>query len=205
MSAADSQSSIEVSARAAADRADYRAATRALIEGYGKEILGFLAALLRGNVGFAEDVFSEFSEDVWKGLPKFEWRCSARAWCYRLARNAASRQARLPRNRPERALPLSSVPDLEDIVDKARSATQPYLVTEIKDRFQKLREQLPAADQALLILRVDRNLSWFDVAHALSDTGGDSEQMQKAEVALRQRFVEVKRRLRELANEAGLL
>jgi DNA-directed RNA polymerase specialized sigma24 family protein len=72
------------------------AATRA-IEAYGPELFGFLLSLL-GDEGDAKEVFSEVTEDLWRGLPKFGFRCSLRTWLYVLARHAAASFRRAPWN-----------------------------------------------------------------------------------------------------------
>jgi len=65
----------------------------------------------------------------------------------------------------------------------------------------------PWARSGLLILRVDRGLSWRDLELAMNDADaarmGDAE-LKKCERRLRQRFKRVKDRLRELAKEDGL-
>jgi RNA polymerase sigma-70 factor (ECF subfamily) len=70
----------------------------------------------------------------------------------------------------------------------------------LPDRQRKLaalRDALPIDDRTLLILRVDRNLSWYDVALAFAETPEDlSEQDRKREAArLRKRFQLIKQRL----------
>jgi len=197
----------ERAAEAACQRHDYRAAIVVVMEAYGTEIYSFLLAQFRGDVGSADDVFSGFTEDLWRGLPKFQWRCSARAWCYKLARTGVSRFRRAPHNKANRRIPLSEAPFLEELVQPARTSTRPHLRTDVKDQFEELREKLSAEDRDLLILRVDRNLPWRDIAHAMqsSDVAPDEEQMKKLEAALRQRFASVKDRLKRLAQEAGLL
>lgn len=72
------------------DSDDCPALERRIREAYGREILGFLIARLRDRDA-ASDVFSMFTENVWKGLAGFRWDCTARVWCYALARHAASR------------------------------------------------------------------------------------------------------------------
>jgi RNA polymerase sigma-70 factor, ECF subfamily len=198
---------LESSAREACDAGDHRRAATLVLEGYGNEIHAFLLARLRGDEGTVDEIFSDFAEDFWRGLPAFEWRCSVRGWCYRLARNAAHRFRRSPQNRGDRRVPLSENPFVEQLVHGVRTRTQPYLRSEVKDAFQKLREQLSPEDQDLLILRVNRKLAWRDVAHALlaEDEAADEVRVRRLEVALRQRLTEVKQRLRELAIEAGLL
>jgi RNA polymerase sigma factor (sigma-70 family) len=196
---------IEGLVRTACERADYQSAATAVFEGYGAEIYSFVAARFHGQLSSADEAFSEFSEDFWRGLPSFQWRCSIRAWCYKLARSALSRQARSPQNQRDRRLPLSAVPWLNSVVDRTRTTTQPHLRTDVKDEFQRLREKLSTDDQDLLILRVERELSWKEIAHAMLENGTDDDELRRMEAALRQRFSDVKRRLRRLATEAGLL
>jgi DNA-directed RNA polymerase specialized sigma24 family protein len=102
-----------------------RAATQAL-ESYGPELYGLLVSFL-GNESDAADVFSQVGEDLWKGLPLFELGCSVRTWLYLLARHAA-RFRRSPWNR------RSGDSHLESLVELARTRTQPWLQTGVKDR-----------------------------------------------------------------------
>jgi len=94
------------------------------------------------------------------------------------------------------------------LVDRVRSATQAFARTDAKDRVRALRERLPDDDQTVLILRVDRSLSWRELVLVMNDaeTAQLSEaELQKSEQRLRQRFKRIKDRLRELAKEDGLL
>jgi RNA polymerase sigma factor (sigma-70 family) len=199
-------SETERAAEAACRSHDYRAAIVVAMEAYGTEIYSFLLAQFRGDVGAADDVFSGFTEDLWRGLPKFQWRCSLRAWCYKLARSGVSHFRRAPHNKANRRVPLSEASFLEELVQPARTSTRPHLRTDVKDQFEELREKLSAEDRDLLILRVDRNLPWRDIAHAMQTSDSvDDEQIKKLEAALRQRFAGIKDRLKRLAQEAGLL
>jgi RNA polymerase sigma factor (sigma-70 family) len=203
----DHARSTESLAEAAWRANNFEASATIVLEAYGAELYSFVLAQFRGNPDPADDVFSSFREDFWRGLPRFEWRCSMRAWCYCLARNAAHRHRRAPHNQRARRVPLSQTPFLEDLVHHARTSTRPHLRSEVKDEFQRLREQLTQEEQDLLVLRVDRNLPWSDVAHAMLPCGEprDEDGMRRYEASLRQRFAEVKKRLRRLAEEAGLL
>jgi RNA polymerase sigma-70 factor (ECF subfamily) len=203
----DRLTATEEAARAAWQRQDFESVTRIVLTDYGLELYSFVLAQFRGQSSSAEEVFSEFTEDLWRALPKFEWRCSIRAWCYKLARSASSRYRRSPHNRADRRVPLSDVPLLSEAVQRLRTETQPHLRSEVKNKVQRLREKLVQEDQDLLILRIDRNLSWRDVVHAMHepDDVPTNEQARRLEAALRQRFAEVKKRLRRLAEEEGLL
>lgn len=201
----------ESGARAAWERKDFTGATDTVFSAFGGEIYSFLLAQFRGQATAADDVFSAFSEDFWRALPNFEWRCSIRAWCYRVARSAASRHRRSPQNRRARQIPLSVASHLDSLVERTRTITQTHLRTEVKDKIRALRESLSRDEQDLLILRVDRALSWRDVAHVMLDSedppeaSPDEARCQKLEAALRQRFAEVKKHLKSLAQAAGLV
>lgn len=183
------------------ERAFDRAATRALAS-YGAEVYGFLMSLM-GAEPEAAEVFAQVSEDLWRGLPSFKSGCSMRTWLYVLARHAAARFRRSPWNRRGRR---TGDMRLDDFIASARSSTQPWLRTDVKDRFRALRESLDPDDRALLILRVDRALPWEDIARvSLGDEVVD-EAAQKREVArLTKRFQLLKEDLRRRAKEAGLI
>ena len=91
--------------REACDARRFDAAVNAALNTYGREILSFLAALLRSESD-AHEVYSLFSEDLWKGIAKFGWRSSMRTWSYTLARNAAARYMNAPYRRSNRNVPF---------------------------------------------------------------------------------------------------
>jgi len=79
-----------------------------------------------------------------------------------------------------------------------------------KANVTQLREQLSQEEQDLLVFRIDRDLPWRDVVHAMIESDDptqmpDDEEVRKLEAALRQRFAEVKKRIRHLAETAGLI
>jgi RNA polymerase sigma-70 factor, ECF subfamily len=178
-----------------------RAATRAL-EIYGGELYGFLHALAR-NDDLAAEAFAIFCEDLWKGLPTFRWEASLRTWSYVLARNALERVRRDPHRRAERNLPISQYGT--ELAAQQRSMTQPHLRSDVKDRFAELRSRLDPDDHALLILRIDRKMSWRDIARATSAGDGGDDDLDRRAAALRKRFERAKATLRELATKSGLL
>ena len=196
---------IDAEIRAASDREEWNRAATLALEAYGSEVLGFLLTQFRDSEQ-AADVFSEFSEQFWHSLPQFEWRCSPRTWAYKLARNAASRYRHGERHHA-RAVQLTRPSELSQAVERVRSRTSDYLRTEVKDRFQQLREELPQDDQALLVLRVDRDMSWLELAEVMLDgeSKADAPSLKKEAARLRKRYQLVKERLRDMARSAGLL
>ena len=197
---------IEETIKAACTASEYRQAAALSIESYGPEILGFLAAFTRAQSD-ADDIFSYFLEDFWRGLPRFDWRCSLRSWAYTLARHAALRFSTRSGRRRRRQVPLSEMPALAEAADKVRTSTLRYLRTAVKSRMRELREQLPEQEQMLLVLRIDRGLSWREIAQIMADDplSPDSDDLERTTSALRKQLERTKNKLRKLAIENGLL
>jgi RNA polymerase sigma-70 factor (ECF subfamily) len=191
---------IEDAVRRACQSGDYDAAATSTIRGYGPEVLGFLRAFHRNDQD-AADVFSVFAEDLWKGLATFAWECSLRTWAYTVARRASHRTMRPARRAAARN---TSESVLSQVVAKVRTETLTYLRTEKKTKIRALRETLPEADQMLLVLRVDRGLSWDEVARVLSDRDLGEVAVEREVARLRKRFQLVKERLVTLAKKEGL-
>jgi RNA polymerase sigma-70 factor (ECF subfamily) len=180
------------------------AATRAM-KGYGNEILGFLNARLRSESD-GREAFSMFAEDFWIGLGHFNYRCSMRVWAYTLARNAANRYAKNPQRRAARNVGLSGAEHLLEAVAGVRSTTNIYQRTETKDRFKALREELDPEDQMLLILRVDRGMSFRDLAFTMTgDVELDDVALEREAARLRKSFERIKSELRRMAEAQGLI
>jgi RNA polymerase sigma-70 factor (ECF subfamily) len=178
----------------------HAAATKA-VEGYGPEVFGFLVTTLR-NEQDASEVFSQACEDLWRGMDQFAGRCTMRAWLYMLARHAGARFRRSPQRRPGRHVALSQ---LSDVAERVRSRTLPHLRTSVKDRFAAIRDSLSEDDRALLVLRVDREMSWSEIARAFSSDDDSNDALRRVGARLRKRFQFVKDRIRERAQEAGLM
>ena len=201
----DQRADLEQAVRSAWDAKDYDSAATLAIETYADEILSFLSARLRSGTD-AQEAFSMFAEDLWAGLPRFAWRCSMRTWAYTLARNAASRYATSPHQRAARNVALSKVERLSALVERVRTATHVHQRTEVKDRFRALRERLEPDDQMLLILRVDRDLPWRDIALTMAGDGDlDDDAVLRDSVRLRKAFERIKAELKRMAQEEGLL
>ena len=173
------------------DASDFPRAATVAIEGYGPQILGFLASVLRDDDA-AYDVFSQFSEDLWRGIAGFRRASSMRTWAYALAWNAAQRWRSEAYRRHVRRLETAEVSKL---VDSIRLSTQ----VRAKDLASKLRDGLDADELTLVILRVDKELAWKEVAQVLSTPE------QPVDVpALRKRFERVCEKLRQHAAREGL-
>ncbi len=178
------------------DSGDLSGAATEALRGYGPQVLGYLTAVLR-NEDDAHDVFSQFAEDLWRGLAGFRRESAVRTWAFRLAWHAASRYARDPYRR--RGRPILST-EASKIAEEVRSTLSTYAPGGRADKLMKLRESLDPEEQTLLILRVDKAMPWEEVAEVLR---ADGEPATPA--ALRKRFERLKEKLGRLAREQGLI
>jgi RNA polymerase sigma-70 factor (ECF subfamily) len=175
---------------------DLEAAATLAIRTLGPEILGYLTALLH-DAGDASEVFSQFAEDLWRGLGSFRGEASLRTWAYRLARHAALRHRRDPyRRRGERFETTQA-----SVVAGSIVASTAIRHEQRAQQLAKLRSKLAEDEQTLLILRVDRGLSWSEVAEVLRGDDG----VRPEEAALRKRFERLKDKLAKAAREEGLI
>lgn len=196
------QDSIELEIKGHLAQKDYHNAVTIGLRAYGPEILGFLIASERDESSGSE-AFSDFCEDLWKGITQFRGEASFRTWSYTLARNAAYRRHRDPYRR--HGVPLSQVPELLELIEEVRTSTLMHLRTEVRDQVTRLRDRLDSEDRDLLILRVDRKMSWNEIAQIFERENPTEKELRKRSAALRKRFERIKERLRDMAIKEGLI
>ena len=192
---------VDSEVRRAMDGGDTATAVTLLLQEYGPQLLGYLTTL--SSAGQAREIYSMLAEDLWRGLPGFEWRCTLRAWLYTLARNA---RARYLLGEKRRAALEEIVPPewLRELALRTRSPTPLHLKAEVKDAMRALRQKLSEQEQTLLMLRVDRGMSWPELVVILDEQRAN-ERLATAAARLRQRFQSLKDKLRELAHAEGLI
>jgi RNA polymerase sigma-70 factor, ECF subfamily len=162
---------------------------------YGPELISWLSSMFV-NEADAYDAFSWMSEDLWRSIKRFDGRCSIRTWCYMLARHAAFHIRSQPRRRRE--ILLSHIPSLLGAVSHVWNTTRRGQ-QHARSIYAEIRRELDDDDQTLLVLRVDRNLAWRDIAIVLLGEDADAETIARRAATLRKQFERVKERLRELA------
>ncbi len=177
------------------DSGDVRAATEAAVQGFGPAVFAYVGRMLEPDD--ALDVLQQWAEDVWRGLPGFRRECRLRTWAFRLAYHAASRFHRDPYRARKERLPSSAASRLA--VSVAHSSAMP--AGGRREQLRKLAATLTAEEQALLFLRLDRELSWDDCAEILSE--GDGPEVTA--IALRKRYERLKEKLGRMAKDEGLL
>lgn len=196
MGASPEAAAIEGAIREELDRGDLAGAATAAIRGHGPQILAYLRAVLRDE-DLAAEAFSLFGESLWRGIGQFRGESSVLTWSYGVALGTIRRIKRDPFRRRGRRLATSAASRL---AAEVRESTALYKQTAVKDAVTRLRESLDPDEQTLLILRLDRELAWTDVALVFAEGGGRVD-----EAALRKRFERIKNKLRKLAVDEGLL
>jgi RNA polymerase sigma-70 factor, ECF subfamily len=178
-------------------------AANEIVRELGPEVFGFLRGAL-GSDADADEVFAVASERIWKAIGAFQWQCSLRTWVYVIARNET---ARFLRRGGRRNGKMASASELDRVVAAVRTETLSALRSEKFNKLKALRDELPVEDRMLLILRVDRDLSWEDTARAfLGEAEAWQDELIKREAArLRKRFQLVRQRLTKRARAEGLL
>jgi RNA polymerase sigma-70 factor, ECF subfamily len=173
---------------------DVRQAATEVIRTHGPVILRYLRALLRDE-GAADDAFSLFAEWVWEAIGRFRGDSSLRTWAFGIAWNSARRiRDEAWQKRRERL----NTSDASRLAQEIRSSSVLDLERR-SDRLENLRRELSPEEQNLLVLRIDQQLSWEEIAAIASD-GGEPV----AATALRKRFERLKERIARLARKRGL-
>ena len=186
---------------------DVAGAVTLAIQTYGPEVYRYLRALHHGT-SEADEVFSLFTEALWRTLPRRELRSSHRTWAYAIARRTSLGHRRAARRRASRFAPWPETTGLSEIAAAVRTQTALHLQTAKRNRFTELRASLPEEDQTLLMLRVDRGLAWNDLVEVMaedSEVVRSPEAIRKESARLRKRFQVLKEKLQAMAREAGLV
>ena len=153
---------------------DTRGAATLVLRELGPEVLGFLCGVL--GDGDADEVFSAWSERLWRSLKGFEGRCSLRTWTYVLARREISRFRKGMRRHAEGRVPLS---ELQSVLAGPRTRTT--MATAKQRQLTALRDELPIEDRTLLILRVDRGLSFDEIALVFAENLESVTEVERGE------------------------
>jgi RNA polymerase sigma-70 factor (ECF subfamily) len=174
---------------------DAAAASELAFRHLGPVALRFIRSAVRDEE-LAADAFSEFAEDLWRGLPAFRGDSALRTWAFRVAWNAILRV----RNDAwlRRRTPLSRG-GASDLAEQVRTRT-PVVLERQARALAALRSRLTVEEQSLLALRVDQGLPWAEVAEVIA---ADGKPVQVE--ALMKRFQRLKERIALLAREDGLV
>ena len=184
-------------------RSELKEAATAAIEGFGPEILGFLVAVVRDKP-LAGEVFAQFCEELWSRLAAFHWKASFRPWLYGLAWMAWQRLRREPHFRKTISLPEE--PEITAAEERVRTVELARSESALDEGVARLRQSLDPEDQALLILRIDRRMSWEEIATVMisSEEARDVAALGRKAAFVQKRFSLVTANLKQLAREKQL-
>lgn len=161
-------------------------AMTAAVRGYGPAVLGFLVSSLKDRDA-AKDVFSQACENLWRNIAGFRRECAFGTWFYVLAWNAAKNHLNEAHRRRVRRLQTS---EISKLVTPIRSTG----VSHLRGAAARLRDSLTPEERTLLILRIDREMPWSDVARV----------MELDEPVVRKRYERIRRKLQRSAEAGGL-
>lgn len=128
-------------------------ATVRLLDAYGAEVFGFLAGVL-DDVGEARAVYAAIGERARERLVTFGWPCGLRTWLYAIAHRVIGevRQSSASPGEPVSA----ELPE--------RGTTRPPPPRSRSAALAHLRSSLPLHDREMLVLHVDRRMTWDELA-----------------------------------------
>jgi RNA polymerase sigma-70 factor (ECF subfamily) len=183
----------EVEAYLRAD--DLDAAAARVIGACGPPILGYLRVAL-GNEAAAQRAFTAFSSAVWQKLRRYRGECEIRVWTYRLAFQCAKQQRRTLR--PTRSSAERSGETRRRALGRTRTSTVESMA--LAEHAELLRRELSVAEQTLLTLRLDKRLSWAEIALVLGISAAS-----KSDAVAERRFEKLVARLHRLATTRGFI
>ncbi len=172
---------------------DERGAATEAMRALGPKILGYLRSVLRDEAD-AGDAFSTFAENLWRGIGSFRGESSFRTWAFKVAWNAAMNVRNDAWNRLGRRFETG---EASMLAEEIRTRTGPRIERQ-RTALDEIRATLSAEEQTLLVLRIDQQLPWEDIAEVLSAGGARVES-----AALRKRFERLKERLAKLLRQQG--
>jgi RNA polymerase sigma-70 factor (ECF subfamily) len=176
-----------------------RQAADRLLSRLSRELRPFLHRLL-GDVCLADEALSATCERLWRGLPTFRWECSLRSWSYIIARREANRC----RSRHVRAGVQQTTLSKADEVAMRATSNSGGVSTTRRDQLEVLRASLSDEDRDLLVLRVERGLSWKEIATAfLEEDKAETETVVREAARLRQRFRAIRLRVASAIGDRG--
>ncbi len=196
--------------REAWESGDFPACVTKILETHGPEVIAYIRGV--SSLKLADDIYGEVVLDLWSNIERFRWQCSSRTYLFALARHAVARVHKLRTRAERRERAYATATWLGDLVSQVRTPTPPYLRSEVKLRLRSLRERLSPEEQTLLVLRIDRRMSFKELAVVMHD--GDAAlgktvpceaEQKKLASRLRKRFQSIKARLRRMMVEEGLL
>ncbi len=144
-------------------------AQRELYEYYKGKVYS-LAIYLTGDAEMARDLTQEIFVKVFRDLRAFRFESSFNSWLYRLATNACLNTLRDRRSRRE--VGIEEVTDTPAEIDPGISLEQQQVSRSIQRAVRDAILSLKPPLRAVVVLRYIENLSYSEIAEALSCSAG---------------------------------
>lgn len=174
--------------RGALDKSDVAGAAKLVLDAYGRELSAYFMAVVRDEDA-GRELFVELGEQLMKSLPRFRAESSVRTFVYAIAWNLVG-QHRRQKRRDRRNEPLDDE-DARLAAPGPRTPTAQFRRTSAKARLEEARARLTQEELGLLVLRVDRGMSWSEIGVVLGVGAAPAET-----AILRKRFERIVKRLR---------
>ncbi len=176
---------------------DVVAATLRVLDAYGAEVFGFLAGVL-DDIDEAREAYSSIGERTRERLVTMGCPDDLRTCLYGLACRALdarrTQQDPVPRGLTSSSDPLLAPPAPPSGTRRKRP-----------EALAHLRSKMPARDRELLVLRVDRRMTWDELATVfLGDDASESDHLREI-FLLRSRYRIIKSWLAREAESRGIL
>ena len=175
------------------DEQQINQAVEEILEFYGPRIFRMMMGVFH-NEAIAQDVYQQFSIQLWESLESFRGDSQIYTWTYTLARRAIGQ--RLRGSKKETRLHTHQRDQLA--AKWTRTATAEWRKTESKDKFQEMVEELDHDERTLVMLRIGEEMSWKEVAQVMQDGDETLEgsELSKESGRLRKKFQRVKDKLK---------
>jgi RNA polymerase sigma-70 factor (ECF subfamily) len=170
---------------------DAGAAATHAIRALGPSALRYLRGLLPDEDD-AKDAFSQWAENVWRGLPSFRGECTLRVWAFRLAYHAALDLKAQAWRRHGRRLATT---EASRIAESVRTSSAIRMERQ-QSVLQRLIQTLTPEEQTLIELRVQQRLSWAEIADVLGQGAATPQP-----TALAKRFQRLKEHLTQMLRQ----
>jgi len=177
---------------------EFEQAAEVAIAEYGPSIFGMFMGVFH-NEATAQDVFQHFSLQLWKSLPSFQGRSRFYTWAFTIARRSMSRWFERRELRVEQRLGTLQEQNLQ--ARWARTATAEWRNTASRERFETMCADLDPEERTLVMLRIDQEMSWKEIALVIADEDEqealDRKELSKRAASLRKRFERIKNTMRK--------
>jgi RNA polymerase sigma-70 factor (ECF subfamily) len=174
--------------RAALSRGDVTGAATLVLDAYARELKSYFQAVVRDDDA-SRELFVELGEQLMKSLPRFRGDSSVRTFVYAIAWNLVGQHRR--KKRRDRRNEGLDEDDARLVAPGPRTPTANFRRTSAKLRLEEARARLTEEELGLLVLRVDRAMSWSEIGVVLGVGAAPADT-----AILRKRFERIVKRLR---------